>query len=321
MKLNLKPPGTERLRLKCDDSHSTLAFNLKLRRYNEAAMPALALRMPHHGTYDLTFTTVPVDPKLTQVSIEITVQPGRAHHIGIAAPCADKYPYTACDADTEIDDGSNIPCTCSIYNVSAIVPLSPLRAYILDGGENALGSSHTPVCGTGTASCTGQTITLLHDAGGSGMCALEVQEAVDTPPPPAPGAAASLAPPAPPVAYACAATQPTAFTGVTSAGAYTFSNFALVAPSQAGQSSPFLLSFNSPGLIGVSFGLEIRPGVAVSLGRAVHPALTATGSKRLKLGYDELLSKFAFKFNLRRYIWGWCSPRPSTPPSPATSPQ
>jgi hypothetical protein len=42
-------------------------------------------------------------------------------------------------------------------------------------------------------------------------------------------------------------------------------------------------------------------------GRAVQvdpmkPALKAPGTKPLKLKYDELLSSFAFNFNLRRYI-------------------
>ena len=34
----------------------------------------------------------------------------------------------------------------------------------------------------------------------------------------------------------------------------------------------------------------------------IKPALTAPGTKRLKLKYDEPLSNFAFNFNLRRYI-------------------
>jgi len=33
----------------------------------------------------------------------------------------------------------------------------------------------------------------------------------------------------------------------------------------------------------------------------IKPTLTAPGIKRLKLRYDEPLSKIAFKFNLRRY--------------------
>jgi len=45
-------------------------------------------------------------------------------------------------------------------------------------------------------------------------------------------------------------------------------------------------------------------------GRAVQvdpikPTLKAPVNKRLKLEYDELLSRFAFKFNLRRYIVGF----------------
>jgi hypothetical protein len=34
----------------------------------------------------------------------------------------------------------------------------------------------------------------------------------------------------------------------------------------------------------------------------MKPTLKVPGTKRLKLKYDEPLSKFAFTFNLRRYI-------------------
>ena len=238
---------------------------------NEASMAALALRMPPHGTLDLTFTTTPFDPDLTSVSIKITVRPGRAHHIALAAPCEDKYPLVSCDASTTLEDGS--ACTCAVYNVSAVVPLSPLRAYILDGGENALGSSHTPVCETGATTCTGQTITLQYDSSKSGLCVLK--EIVTSTPSSTPGTGALT--PAPTAAEPeCAAMQPTTFTGITVNGVYTFSNLALVAPTQAGRSKPFLLSFNSPGLIGVSFGLEIRPGVAVKLGLVLPPSFSST---------------------------------------------
>ena len=240
---------------------------------NEASMMALALRMPPHGTFDLTFTTTPFDPDLTSVSIQITVRPGRAHHIGLAAPCADKYPLVSCDAYTTLDDGSAFPCTCAVYNVSAIVVLSPLRAFILDGGENALGSSHTPVCETGAATCTGQTITLQYDSSKSGLCVLKESVAATPSTTPGIGAATQTSPPVEPE---CAATQPTTFTGITVDGKYEFSNLALVAPTQAGLSNPFLLSFNSPGLIGVSFGLEIRPGVAVKLGLVLPPSFLPT---------------------------------------------
>jgi hypothetical protein len=36
----------------------------------------------------------------------------------------------------------------------------------------------------------------------------------------------------------------------------------------------------------------------------MNPTLKAPGTKRLKLKYDELVSNFAFKFNLRRYTMG-----------------
>ena len=37
----------------------------------------------------------------------------------------------------------------------------------------------------------------------------------------------------------------------------------------------------------------------------IKPTLNAPGAKRLKLDYDEPLSNFAFKINLRRYIQGF----------------
>jgi len=52
-----------------------------------------------------------------------------------------------------------------------------------------------------------------------------------------------------------------------------------------------------------------RTGLRGSHGRAVQadpikPTLKPTGTKRLKLKCDILLSTSAFKFNLRRYIMG-----------------
>jgi hypothetical protein len=47
----------------------------------------------------------------------------------------------------------------------------------------------------------------------------------------------------------------------------------------------------------------------------IKPLLKAPGTERLKLKYEELLSNFGFKFNLRRYskggrfdasLVGWC---------------
>jgi hypothetical protein len=48
-------------------------------------------------------------------------------------------------------------------------------------------------------------------------------------------------------------------------------------------------------------------GLHAAHGEAVQadpnkPTLKAPGTRRLKLEFDELLSSFGFKFNLRRYI-------------------
>ena len=42
----------------------------------------------------------------------------------------------------------------------------------------------------------------------------------------------------------------------------------------------------------------------------IKPTLTSPGIKRLTLEYDELLSSFSFKFNLRRYIKDSVDPIP-----------
>jgi hypothetical protein len=63
-----------------------------------------------------------------------------------------------------------------------------------------------------------------------------------------------------------------------------------------------------------------EPGGSGGRGRAVQvipikPTLKAPGTKRSKLQYDELLSSFAFNFNLRRYsLVGLEGPTLSVPP-------
>ena len=59
---------------------------------------------------------------------------------------------------------------------------------------------------------------------------------------------------------------------------------------------------------------NVAARVSGSLGRAVlvdpdKPTLKAPGIERLKLQYEELLSYFGFRFNLRRYIWAYQSRR------------
>ena len=123
----------------------------------------------------------------------------------------------------------------------------------LTEAKNALGSSHAPICDTSVPSCTGSKISMEYDPEVTGMCLL------DTSGSPAADPDTSAIP-------SCASTQPSDFSGITVDGEFTFSNYALIAPKQASTSNPLLLSFSSPGLIGASFGLELRPGVAVKLG-------------------------------------------------------
>jgi len=52
MKLNLQPPGSELLKLKCDGPLSNFAFNFNLRRYTEVVQETLKcdpLYKPPHG--------------------------------------------------------------------------------------------------------------------------------------------------------------------------------------------------------------------------------------------------------------------------------
>jgi hypothetical protein len=52
-----------------------------------------------------------------------------------------------------------------------------------------------------------------------------------------------------------------------------------------------------------------RPGEAVQ-SEPMKPKLKAPGTKRLKLKYENMLSRFAFKCNLRRHVWGsWSAQR------------
>jgi hypothetical protein len=62
----------------------------------------------------------------------------------------------------------------------------------------------------------------------------------------------------------------------------------------------------------------------IVLGKAVEvdpirPTLKAPGTKRLKQKNDGLLSSFAFKFNLRRYSWGFRRRTCSSPSSSSCS--
>eukprot|EP00982_Pelagococcus_subviridis_P009061 30897-Pelagococcus_subviridis.AAC.23 len=225
---------------------------------NEALLSALALKRPTKGTYYLSISTFPSDPLLSSVSLKLTVRPGRAHHIGVTAPCVDIHGLSTCDDSAIVDHAAEYPCACAVYNVSAIVGLSPVRTFILDGGENILDGIQNPFCEPDEATCPGQSVTLYHNTSQSGLCLVNDLHKI--------GTSSSEN-----EVIECAAIQPSAFRGSTSNGTYVFSQLALIAPAQAGPSDPLLLSFRSPGLLGVSFGLEIRPGLAVKLGLVLPP--------------------------------------------------
>jgi len=55
---------------------------------------------------------------------------------------------------------------------------------------------------------------------------------------------------------------------------------------------PLCRGATSPSRLYLGMAVQVEP---------MKPLLKAPGTKRLKLEYDELLSSFAFKFNVRRY--------------------
>ena len=189
------------------------------------------------------------------------MHPGRAHHLGISAPCRNFNIENICEtsigASPESDDD---PCTCIVYNVSEVVALSPIRAYILDSGENILRGTHDPPCKVGGSSCPKQKITMNKESIiGSEICLLHLQDSSS------PSYDASKESPK------CLLDQPDEVSGIPYNGLYSFTDLALLAPRQATTLYPLLMAFTSPGIIGVSFGIEILPGLAVKLGLALPP--------------------------------------------------
>ena len=228
---------------------------------NDAVINNLALFKPPHGTFDVLLTTDPLDPMLSSATIQVTVHPGRAHHLGISAPCRNFNIENICEtsigASPESDDD---PCTCIVYNVSEVVALSPIRAYILDSGENILRGTHDPPCKVGGSSCPKQKITMNKESIiGSEICLLHLQDSSS------PSYDASKESPK------CLLDQPDEVSGIPYNGLYSFTDLALLAPRQATTLYPLLMAFTSPGIIGVSFGIEILPGLAVKLGLALPP--------------------------------------------------
>jgi hypothetical protein len=218
---------------------------------NVAIVNDLGLRKPPHGTFNIVVRTSPSDSMLGSASIQITVHPGRAHHLGISAPCESNESDSSCALGSVASDNSQQPCTCVSYHVSAVVPLSPIRIYVLDGAENILHGTHDPACRVGSSTCSLQKIIMEHQhVLDNAPCTLDL-EGVST--------SATENP-------MCAVNQPEIFFGIPFDGSFTFSSLALVAPKQSTPLNPLLLSFASSGVLGVSVGIEILPGVAVKLG-------------------------------------------------------
>ena len=132
----------------------TLAAPEMSGKSNEVIFHDLVLQRPPPGTFNLVIYTDPLDSMLDSATIQITVHPGRAHHLGISAPCEGLETDIGCalESTTGVDYSQHL-CTCVVYNVSAIVPLSLLQLYILDGAENILYGTHDPACRVGTSSC------------------------------------------------------------------------------------------------------------------------------------------------------------------------
>ena len=80
----------------------------------------------------------------------------------------------------------------------------------------------------------------------------------------------------------CAVNQPEIFFGIPFDGSFTFSSLALVAPKQSTPLNPLLLSFASSGVLGVSGGIEILPGVAVKLGIVLPHRFPNTVPKQVR---------------------------------------
>ena len=178
---------------------------------NQASFESLALYRPPLGTFTLAFNVAQDALLSAAVSVHLTIVAGRAHHVGIAAPCAERE---TCDEATTLYDDADYPCTCAVYAASEIVALSPLRAYVLDGGENRLLTSYSPSCEPDTGACSAQRITIQHSPDTTGLCKLE-ETALD---------GASLG---------CDATQPTELSCATVDDECHFSNLALLSPKQA----------------------------------------------------------------------------------------
>ena len=210
---------------------------------NRARFAGLALKQSKVGTHTLSFT-VPAMPSLTAVSQTITVTLGKGHHLGIRAPCDDYYATgNSCTEASRLVRGNDVKCTCTQYGSADKVGLQPIYLYVMDGGDNLLGSNYDPTCRPEESSCTGK-IEAVFDVKRSNPCIGTVTSAVAT----------------------CDATQPEIHSkGIDANGEVVFDDIIFQFPESTLNTDPIVIKFRSLGLVDVDLPIEIWPGTAYAL--------------------------------------------------------
>jgi len=206
---------------------------------NRARFAGLALKQSKVGTHTLSFT-VPAIPSLTAVTQTITVTLGKGHHLGVRAPCDDYYASgDTCTEASRLSRGNNVKCTCTQYGSAEKVELGPIYLYVMDGGDNLLGSNYEPMCRPEESSCTGK-IEAVFDVKRSKPC-------VGT-------------------GTTCDATQPEIHSkSIDANGEAIFDDIIFQFPESTLNTDPIVIKFRSLGLVDVDLPVEIWPGSAHAL--------------------------------------------------------
>ena len=203
---------------------------------NAAAVVGLALERATVGTHTLTFS-VPSMSAFSNVTQSINVSLGRAHHLAARAPCDDYYLTSECSS-AMLTRSAGTPCTCTQYKSSALVQLDPIVIVVMDGGDNLMGSSYSPNCLPGEASCTGE-VEAVFDFEATNPCVSS--------------------------AGACAASQPFKHKKPIVNGQAVFDDIAFRFPRSTIHGGTATITFRSPGLVDVQISYEIWPGDAYAL--------------------------------------------------------
>ena len=131
-------------------------------RSNEAIFHDLVLRRPPPGTFNLVIYTDPLDSMLDSATL-------KSRYTQVVPITLVSLLLVKVWRQTLVAHWNQQPvfilntfAHVLAYNVSAIVPLSLLQLYILDGAENILYGTHDPACRVGTSSCPLQNIVMEH---------------------------------------------------------------------------------------------------------------------------------------------------------------